>query len=425
MLRIDTEWEDPRRAKGAELRATWCSLGIAVGVGDEPRMATRHYDHHMNTVRNRIFGPAYPIAEWLALNWFSLLHTRRRTATGLMDLRAGSEGMDLPCIRLSPEGSEICIAWTAYVHSGARVDFLDSGSCVLPRHEVESGLSGFIDRVVARLEEKEIEGTVLQEEWEALLRLSPDERQFCVAAANLGLDPFALPEEVEAEILGAAELLDAPVLEDFYLAASAEGLLRQARSIAGAIENLQQAQHGNPDIVRLRDAVNRTSPGGRSWSTGYHAAELAREELGLAEKGISLEFLQDLVAPHLIEELDDLRHLDGVVVSNCNTGATGVARSFGAKHVAGRKFRLARFLCERLTLPPSSASLVTGEKSTRQKINRAFAAQLLAPADSLRRRVDQRGISREEIEEIAEEFEVSALVIEHQIENHRLADTIE
>lgn len=54
-----------------------------------------------------------------------------------------------------------------------------------------------------------------------------------------------------------------------------------------------------------------------------------------------------------------------------------------------------------------------------QVASRAFAAELLAPADFLRGRI-AGGIDDERLEALADELEVSATVIAHQIENHAL-----
>jgi Zn-dependent peptidase ImmA (M78 family) len=54
--------------------------------------------------------------------------------------------------------------------------------------------------------------------------------------------------------------------------------------------------------------------------------------------------------------------------------------------------------------------------------NRAFAAKLLAPAQALRALVVKRTVvSFEGVEDLAGYFRVSPLVIEHQLQNHRIA----
>ncbi len=57
----------------------------------------------------------------------------------------------------------------------------------------------------------------------------------------------------------------------------------------------------------------------------------------------------------------------------------------------------------------------------RQQSNRAFAAEFLAPAVGLRNRVRRARLDEDDIDELAAEFGVSSMVIEHQLANHRIA----
>jgi Zn-dependent peptidase ImmA (M78 family) len=91
-------------------------------------------------------------------------------------------------------------------------------------------------------------------------------------------------------------------------------------------------------------------------------------------------------------------------------------------HVAPtRLFHFCRALCEYLHSRGDRAALVTDADTVRQKRNRAFAAELLAPAAALRARVGTSIVTWDQTEEIAEEFGVSAFVIDHQLTNHRIA----
>ena len=67
---------------------------------------------------------------------------------------------------------------------------------------------------------------------------------------------------------------------------------------------------------------------------------------------------------------------------------------------------------------------MTVARTDRQKRNRAFAAEFLAPADWLRERIDGTQISPDEMDDWAQELEVSTVVVGHQIENHRLASLV-
>jgi Zn-dependent peptidase ImmA (M78 family) len=83
-----------------------------------------------------------------------------------------------------------------------------------------------------------------------------------------------------------------------------------------------------------------------------------------------------------------------------------------------QRFTVARALWS-LLYAPDRPYLVTAGQAWRQKVERAFAAELLAPAEGLAEVLGgELGlISMEELEEAEQHFNVSSLVIQNQIEN--------
>jgi hypothetical protein len=65
--------------------------------------------------------------------------------------------------------------------------------------------------------------------------------------------------------------------------------------------------------------------------------------------------------------------------------------------------------------------LVTEAASRPQRIARAFAAELLAPVETVRQQVKSEMIDLDAIDQIARTFHVSPTLVRHQIENHHLA----
>ena len=108
-LKLSVEWEDPGAAKGDELRATWCRLSIY--VGDIP--ITRVLDERAQTVRDAVYCPAYPLAEWFAFNWWSILNESERPSSSgdRHNLRFAREGFALPDLELFSEDSLIRAIW--------------------------------------------------------------------------------------------------------------------------------------------------------------------------------------------------------------------------------------------------------------------------------------------------------------------------
>jgi IrrE N-terminal-like domain len=87
-------------------------------------------------------------------------------------------------------------------------------------------------------------------------------------------------------------------------------------------------------------------------------------------------------------------------------------------HPTAKRFAIARGLWH-FGSAPSSRFLLTAAHTDRQKVERAFAAELLAPATGVARFVNgyEGYLYLDELEPIADHFLVSPQVIRHQVEN--------
>src|SRR2546428_12179897 len=74
------------------------------------------------------------------------------------------------------------------------------------------------------------------------------------------------------------------------------------------------------------------------------------------------------------------------------------------RQAEARKFALCRGLFEYLTSDPGAPALISTTRSQRQKRNRAFAAEFLAPAALLKEHLRGETLDEEEIDDVAEEI---------------------
>ena len=72
--------------------------------------------------------------------------------------------------------------------------------------------------------------------------------------------------------------------------------------------------------------------------------------------------------------------------------------------------------------PEAGLGILASMETARQARSRTFAAELLAPAASLRPRLAERGATEDVVCALGQEFDVSPWVIHHQIRNHDLAE---
>ena len=235
-LRFALEWEDPGAAKGDELRATGCRLAIT--IGETP--ITRIEDERAQTLRDAVYGPAYPLAEWFAYNWWSLLNEPERPSSvpEKHNLRFAREGFALPSLELFSEDSFIRAVWKPYRPASAPVRFLNEGFAILEAVSTADEIAAFIDKVVARLSSQGVANGPLVDEWAMVRGTSRDESAFCKTVGALGLDPYDLDDQKADEIISISKTLPAELRREFFLAADSATLAHQAKWITKCLATL-------------------------------------------------------------------------------------------------------------------------------------------------------------------------------------------
>ena len=430
-ITFDFNWEDPRGARGEELRATWARLRIL--VDDDPVLKVE--DIRTRSVRDYLYLPLYPLAEWMAVNWWFLLAevgpSRAKDALGFShrhNLRFAREGFALPNLSLVPTGETTQIEWSPVDLPGCEVSFLATGKANLDTEQVRDDFARFIGAVAGRLDEKGLVGTTLQTEWDAIQQTETAEQEFCLTAAALGQDPYALDHGVSEAILTAHETLPPETFQDFVQAADPTQLVNQANLLHQWIGDLQNTDFELGGLRDLRGGFQGRAANGTPWQQGYAAAGELRRHLQLGDRtNLRWEDLpavlrvppSEFKAAFQCHDDTDLLWLNAVAASN-RTGSPALA--IGKRHGDSAKFAFSRALFEYLTQPESSACIVTSARSARQQRNRAFAAEFLAPAGLIHARLSGDHIYSDEVDDLATEFGVFSSVIRHQIENHRLAE---
>ena len=425
-LNFHADWQNGEGIRGAELAATFASLQIDV----RGKLLTQVFDTRARTVRDHIFVPLYPIAEWLASNWWFIAFeyenivkkghpafSRRHT------LGIGADGYALPNLTITASGALTQLRWGDRSSPWTKVDFLNPGSALVDRQQLMQDCADLIDTVNRRLLAHEISSTFLQDEWAAIQRMDEDEHRFCAMSAGLGWDPYDLDDAMQDQVVTLAERLGELHGEAVPIIDSEE----PSRDCSAILKAIKAAK---PNELTLRGVLPLMN-GGESkeappWESGYELAKKARSELGLDGKPLqSTELLAEALdqdigtlrrATEPLAPLSHVKLLDGVVTQ----GATG-GMSFGltGRGETGKRFLFCRALGEAIS--SQGDALITRGTTERQQRNRAFAAEFLAPSQSLKRRIKHSMVDGEQADDLAEEFGVSTRVIQHQLENHQIA----
>ncbi|WP_295577113.1 hypothetical protein [uncultured Lamprocystis sp.] len=215
-LCFDLEWERVDGSRGDELAATWARLSIRV----DATTITRVNDYRSLGLRDRILIPLYPLAEWIATHWWSLLYEVQATGRDGYErrhnLRFGREGFALPDLFIKPTGERALIEWRALELPEARVGFSAGGTRDLELASIRDSLFDLIETLLARLDQEGVTDTGLHQEWRAIQAADEAEAAFCIAAARLGQDPYDLSEPEADAILAAANRLPVGWQDDFF-----------------------------------------------------------------------------------------------------------------------------------------------------------------------------------------------------------------
>jgi len=446
-LKITWEWEPAESVRTPEHRATWARIEIRIGSD----LVTLVEDRGSGSSRRSIYCPLYPLAEWVAYNWWFLQAGTRPSNFLAQDgvlaasawrplpatlrehhsIRASGDGFAWPDLLIVPDDSETRLVWgDDSVHSSRwPISFLTRGDHWVRSVQVQRELELVVTGTLTRLAEQGVAGTVLEKEWAAIQQTDPDEAEYCRAAARLGLDPYSDAAPYEPGILQAAETLSGQVLTDFLNAVSPEhieGALAWISSVRPAIDGRQPLSRGlegtlSPEadtIQELRAVARRHSASVSTfpWVVGYEQARAVRGQI-TADSKTRLAVGRYIAA--IVRKAPDVSlqalgagasHSHPLVVIGQNRPATS------------KRFTLSRALWHYLW-DDSPLFMITAAHTYRQRVERAFAAELLAPAEGIAQLLESppEAASQEELEQIAQRYGVSSMVIEHQLRNHLLA----
>jgi hypothetical protein len=431
-LTIEFEWEDPLAARGEELRATWARLSILV----DKCPLTRVSDLNAGSIRNAVYLPLYPLAEWLVERWWSLWaepslssSLARAGYDNRHSLVHAREGYALPPIKIEPAGSIVRVSWHPEALQFSRLEFTGQGEAWIEASRLKDRFSSLIEAVIIRLEDNGITDTRLQEEWAAIRAVDGEEKVFCKCAGALGLDPYDLDEIQSETIERVGNQLPREIVAEFFSSArpGMVELTRDAEEVKGAIGKANRNMLDLTALKSLVKALGRHKHFSEApWEQGYSFAQELRAHLGLNGKPLkNIEVLGDALG---IDKDDLDRALEefssksipfaALVGFNDKCSPTFILRP--ARPVS-TLFHFCRALFEYLYESERQNSLITDSNTEKQKRNRAFAAELLAPAVSLRDRIKTAVVTWDDAEDLADEFGVSAYVIDHQLTNHCIA----
>ena len=294
--------------------------------------------------------------------------------------------------------------------------FTADQAIVVPTRQFISALDEFMAQTQGKLRANGVAPTNFDATWQDVLaeRAQPDETAQRELEALLGFDPD------EGDAAAILQLIDdAPVLGPDAIMELCAGH-RPGRLPPAANEIQDWARRYGTDsrpadrpILSGLSLDRATKP---AWSQGYDAAQALRHQLGLGEQPVNDKRLGELcaVSPTILEPADHPPLAFGLNSEDRESGRIVLRANYGS----GRRFELARLLGDQVASGyDESLVLVSGAYTYRQKLQRAFAAELLCPFYALDALLDG-DYSESAQEDAAHHFDVSDRVVARQLVNH-------
>ena len=409
-------------------------------------LLTAGQDIERNELRHGPFVSGYPIAEWLVWNWWRLRWEIGRPSDDLGNSRWDfahrmptiGEGYVWPNITIFSDGVQSFLV-SEPSRSSRVVRFRYLGAPVrlpVPATDLEDAIDGFVEEILDRLAQENVRETNLHRLWEDLRaeRGNPELARFRRLEAQLRHDPDEGDEDTIRLRLNDAAVLGEEALGEIAAHAAASvsdgnGMIRPADFARLATRSGFETHPSDAIALENRTLDNRaglTRSGEiEAWRLGERCAQHIRDQEKLDGLPMGDETLTAFAGAMKNTISGRGGHpgnlsfaLDG------EDGRSRVWLRFGPR--TGRRFDLARLIGDRVLrnqMDHSPEPLLPATRSTsyRQKMQRAFAAELLSPFVSVDEMMSG-DYSEERQNQVAKHFHVSPMTIRTQLVNHHRID---
>lgn len=408
-LRLNAKWMAAASGE-PEVRATAAMLDMYV----DNISLTRNQDLWAETVRDNVFVSAYPLAMWFASSWWRLNHEPLPTQQPGHDWRmahelgAANHGFVWPRVIFIPDGEAIHVWAGASMTFNQSVQYLQALEVprLIPLSGFQQSIQRFVLSVLARLSAKELAETNLAHIWAVLQEdlADPMEVRRRRLEAELGFDPEECPEHALNAALKWQHRVGDAALSELAPAISASGDRPDLETL-GRLANADGIV-GDPEVSP--DSIDHRDHGA-PWERAVHDARALRREMsnvGDPISNLALHNLLGLSAATVVNwPMPEGRSPAAVAIPVAGDQWKFVPRK---RNPVGRRFELARFLGEYLrpSIDKDRWLASTDLGTSRQKYQRAFAAEFLCPIDALMSFLNG-DFSSYAIEEAAQRFEVS------------------
>lgn len=422
LFQISADWENLGEGSPEE-RSCFAALGIRANE----LWLTEGHDALANRLRQAPFLSAYHLAEWFAWNWWRLRWEPRSASQDwnlAHRMTSIGDGYIWPDLTIFSDGQRTALISKAGRHQeNSPFRYITESAAVLPSSEFESEVDQFVGQVLERLEACDVRDSNLSTLWQELTleRMDSGIARVRKLEALLGLQPDQLDDVTRVAFLNWDGKYGEGAIDEL---AADQGNTRSAaitRPDELAAEAKSRGYATKPcDVVALQRKfdLGGASSGKPAWQLGALLAQMLRAQENLEDDAVITDKL-----------LSGWLSVDQAALSGTETTGFGVSYLHAekdsqgqvmlrSKWKTGRRFELARLLGDCLLGHAGTLHPATRAYTYRQKVQRAFAAELLSPFSAVFNHL-QGDYSPEAQANVADHFNVSELTIRTQLVNHR------
>lgn len=422
-LAIEADWENSASGTPEEA-STFAAVGIKYGS----LWLTEAEDSFVNRIRQKVYLSAYPLAEWLAWNWWRLRwEPRRATHDWSMAHRMSNIGGGYvwPDITIFSDGERIVLnSVPTRPRPMEPLRYISQAAVIVRAPVFEDVVDAFISAVLDQLGSKQIADSNLARIWKSV---SEERNSHEVALrrkleALLGFDVDEADENLIERLVRDTERLGEAGVQEIAATATPADMATVASSndiIAAA--NAYGFSCNPRDSVQLRASIAGALPTGvAAWKRGVAAARALRDQENLGSGPISDERLCQLAGVASAALQSQSRSPYNFEYDISQTHGKIVLKS---SYETGRRFSLARLLGDKLAAGTANEpfKLAARTFTYRQKMQRAFAGEFLCPFDELSKVLDG-DLSDDSIQDAARHFQVSDIAVRTLLVNNHVID---
>lgn len=378
---------------------------------------------------------AFRFAEWLLWNWWRIRWEPSHFEANSLSWQQAHEtasiggGWIWPRITFDSDGHNVAIS-----SNGSEATVIEPVSFVGEDEEqfvsaaaFEHGVDSFVQDVISQLAANKLASNSVSRMWDELQseRSDPDLATYRRFEALLGQSPDDGDEGIirqltkDRSVLGeqaANEVAaNAPLTQN--AAVTADNLQSVARQTGFDISEGNGVS--SPMTDNTMTLMESGHPGPMvAWQVGQTAAKALRRSEGLGDRPINDRLLSEMcgLPDGVFSRSSSVKPPMAYTLST----KTGRRIVFRARVSNGRRFDAARLLGDKLLVRNDEPlQPATWTHTFRQKMQRAFAAELLCPFDALLEQLDGDH-SNDSIEEAAKKFRVSPRLVANRLEDSGL-----